>query len=375
MDGHFQVGETVELSIESLAFQGFGVGKKDGFVFFVDETSPGDKVLAKISSLKKNFGNGSVEKLIEKSSFRTDAACPHFSICGGCQWQHVKYEEQISQKEKILSKALNLPVVKVIPSANQYRYRNRIRLHWDGQTLGMYRRKSNDIFPIETCKIVVPNIADQFSKARDRLMREFSGKPKHVDLFLSNSGSVNTHITNFDDREYPPFSQVNFEINEKLKQHVTDLIPNDSQSLLDLYCGSGNFTHLAKQKLQSGRIIGVEFNSNSIQDAKRKSSDVEFFSEDVFKFLKKWKDPLPNLAIIIDPPRSGCDTRALDAILKLSPQTIIYISCDPMTLKRDIQHLQKASQGKITLQSAMGFDMFPQTYHVETVAVLNSSSS
>ncbi len=375
MDGRFQVGETVELNIESLAFQGFGVGKKDGFVFFVDETSPGDKVLAKISSLKKNFGNGSVEKLIEKSNFRTEASCPHFSSCGGCQWQHVKYEEQISQKEKILSKTLNLSSVKVIPSPNQYGYRNRIRLHWDGEVLGMYQRKSNHIFPIETCKIVAPSIASQFEKTRERLKREFSGKPKHVDLFLNESGAVNTQITNSDDREYPPFSQVNFEINEKLKEHVTNLLPNDSQSILDLYCGSGNFTYLAKQKINSARVIGVESNASSIQEAKKKFSGIEFFADDVSRFLKKWKEPLNDLTIIVDPPRAGCENKVLDALLELSPRTIVYISCDPMTLKRDIHHLQTRSQGKITLQSAIGFDMFPQTYHVETVAVLNSSSS
>ncbi|OQW50570.1 MAG: hypothetical protein A4S09_01905 [Proteobacteria bacterium SG_bin7] len=370
----FQVGETVELYIESLAFQGLGVGKKDGFVFFVDETSPGDKILAKISSLKKNFGYGYIEKLIEKSNSRTEALCPHFSFCGGCQWQHVKYEEQIFQKEKILAKTLSRPTVKVIPSPNQYGYRNRIRLHWNGEILGMYQRKSSTVFPIETCKIVFPGIANQFEKTRERLKREYSGKPKQVDLFLGESGVINTQITNFDDREYPPFSQVNFEINEQLKKHVTNLIPSSAESILDLYCGSGNFTYLAKQKIDSARVIGVEFNTTSIQEAKKKYSGIEFFSEDVGKFLKKWKETLAKLTVIIDPPRTGCHPEVLDSILKLSPRTIIYVSCDPMTLKRDIQHLQKSSGGNVTLENALGFDMFPQTYHVETVAVLNSSS-
>lgn len=368
MSDGFHVGETVELKIESLAFQGYGVGKRDGFVFFVDHATPGDTILAKVSTLKKKFAHASLEKIIAPSELRQQPTCSHFPACGGCQWQHVSYHEQVAQKEKILRRTFGIDTIEVVPSPLQFSYRNRIRLHWDGSCLGMHRRKSSELLPIEKCQIAVAEISDAIEKTKQRLEKTFPGKRKHVDLFVVE-GTIHTNITDFDDHEYPPFSQVNHGVNEKLKEHVLNCLPENSQTILDLYCGNGNFTALAKQKSPTSEVIGVESNRTSIDEAKKNHSQIEFIANDVAKFLKKWSRPTKTLTVILDPPRSGCQPAVLAALTKINPQTIIYISCDPTTLSRDIKQLTGHR-----LKDAKGFDMFPQTYHVETVALLNSSS-
>ncbi len=364
----FHVGETVELNIESLAFQGPGVGKKDGFVFFVDRAAPGDTISAKITSLKKKFGQGNLEKLIAPSEHRQKPLCAHFSECGGCQWQHVSYSEQIVQKQKILSRLLTGDV-RVVPSPKEFAYRNRIRLHWDGSQLGMYRRKSSEVLAISDCKIAAPQISVAIEKTLVRMQKNHSGQAKHVDLYLTDNSEVHTQVSAIDDFEYPPFSQVNFEINELLKKHVSDLIPTETNLVLDLYCGSGNFSRLAKAKVPAAEVVGVEANKDSIKMAKASLPQIEFVCEDVAKYLKKWRRQVNNLTVILDPPRSGCPGAVMSALDKIRPKTLIYISCDPNTLTRDLKLLSN-----YTLENATGFDMFPQTYHVETVAMLKSSS-
>ncbi len=341
----------LKVRIESLSYNGGrGVGRHNGEVIFVPFTAPGDLVEIKIIERKKRFAVGQVISVIESGASRTLPQCPVFGVCGGCDWQHVDYQEQLNQKDKILRRTfqkLNPTFKNFLPSPLTYRYRNRIQLHFKNGRMGFFARSSHKLVEIEDCPITELAVTNQM-KNIDR-----STERKEISVTDSNNQT---------------FSQVNTEQNKNLITAVLAAISPDSKKILDLYCGHGNFTFPIAQHLPLSEVTGVELSKSSIQLAQQLAhaqSHIKFVCENVETYLESNRTLCDT--ILLDPPRAGITPNVIKGLLnQKNVETLIYVSCQPMTLVRDLEPLMQ----DFVITSVQGFDMFPQTAHIETLCVM-----
>jgi tRNA/tmRNA/rRNA uracil-C5-methylase (TrmA/RlmC/RlmD family) len=389
----FQIGQEIEVTIDRLTYNGGrGVGRYEGFVFFISDTAPQEMIKAKITELHKNYGVARLIQVITPSKSRRQAPCPIATKCGGCTWQHITYSEQLVQKHQILTHQLKkyLPdgfvIPPIAPSSNEFHYRNRIQIHLQktpigGLEFGFFAKGTNQIIPTTDCliaeKILLENIHSELS--------EFIKAPtKKVEIAINPEGQRTLKSLSESHNE---FSQVNTAQNELLKKYIVSETlksgfksENKTEYIYDLYCGSGNLTFELAKSITETPITGVEFSQGSIEKAKKASAfaNLEFISEDVYKFLARSKAK-NNTIIIVDPPRAGLGKQTVDEIIRLRPTLVLYVSCDLSTLSRDLSYFgadlnekttQSSSNINYKVQSVLGIDMFPQTEYVETVASL-----
>ncbi len=351
----FSLQQQLTLTIEGLASSGDGVARHQGAVVFIPFVVPGEEVLIKITELHKNFARGRLLKVLKQSPHRVEAPCPVFSKCGGCQWQHMDYPTQLKAKQEIVRSEFEKQLkIKINPeiqdSPLRYSYRNRVGLKVENNQLGYFASRSHEFIPIQDCHLAEEHLREAIR----------SGNVKH---FLKTQ------------KESPSFSQVNTLQNEKLIQYVlqqTPALPKKSH-VLDLYAGSGNFSFPIFERHPQIELHSVELSSDSVAEAKGKllsmniSSKVfHFYAVDVQDFLWRWT--LPTELVLLDPPRAGCSDQVIQSLVSLKPKHIIYISCNPATLARDLKPFIQNSSYQ--LESVQLFDMFPQTSHIESVAIL-----
>ena len=416
--------------IDAMSFGGRGIARKDGKIFFISGAIVGDEVEIEITKNKKRFAEATVTKLVKSSKESVEAPCPIASQCGGCQWQRAPYQSQLDWKKNFIRDALKktakipdkeLPEIQMIPSQEIYQYRNRtnfkMRIENTGEiTLGFYREKSHTLLPLIRCEIsdpeinkILPWVSDlrfqsrkhplnfecEFQKVEKGLLAGISFHPKtsnkdrrEIYRRLSEHPSIvsvneKKDITGdfhlFDDSEVKyftrsgQFQQVNLSSNRKLRSIIADKVEKlNIETIVDLYCGGGNLSlHLAKK---GHKVWGIEVNEESIKSAqytqKYNNIDAEYRAGKTEYFLKS--SDLSNIDLVItDPPRRGM-AESIDELCRLKPQYVFYVSCDPNTLARDIEIFAKKSY---TLEYVYGFDFFPQTYHVETFAILKYKES
>lgn len=377
---HF-VGKQIELTIDRLSYDGGrGVGRSDNLVFFVPKTAPGDKILATVTVIKKNYAEAELNKILKPSMFRREAPCPVADQCGGCVWQRIVYEEQVRQKKALLTYNLrnflpeNLKNIEVIPAENEFRYRNRVQVHTrklpDGKKyFGFFQTGSNELVPITDCLISDARLFEDLN------VDHLGEKKTEIGLDENNKRVIR-------DLAHTPseFTQVNTAQNKVLQDCVLGLvkknITNSIETIYDLYCGAGNLTFPIFNFAKKIKMIGVEENSAAIAKARTKAQssamgEIHFISEDVSLFLEKTKQIAPSI-FIVDPPRAGLGSKVVQNILRLKPLTVVYVSCNLSTLARDLKQLCHNTAGpRYQLRSAVGLDMFPQTEHIETVVELH----
>ena len=359
-------GEKLEVQIESLSFGGAGIARVDGMVVFIPFVVPQDVVEIEITTIKKNFAEGRVLRVLSPSNYRVDPRCKVFGVCGGCDWQNVSYEQQLLQKKKIVQDALvrigklNLEVQNLIPSPNQWNYRNRIQVHRSKDGFGFQKRGTHEVVTVQSCPIAKEEINFQLAKLSTR-----SEVANRVELRVTGSPDGG-------------FSQVNSEQNLQMLELVKSYIRNSSsgkvENIFDLYGGSGNFAFALHESFDDCQFIVVELGQASIETGiaeatKRKmSKQIRFVHNSVDKYLAK----TPTLkarnstAFILDPPRNGLEEAVILNTLRLLPQTLIYVSCNPTTLARDLARLSDRYLAKVV----QPIDMFPHTAHIETVVWL-----
>ena len=373
---------TTVLRIESLSYHGGrGVGRANGEVIFVPETAPGDLVKVEIIEKEKNYSVGVVLERLEESAERVVPPCPVFKLCGGCDWQHISYPEQLRQKQGILEASFrninkNYGPLQFQPfraSPLPYRYRNRIQLHRKGTQIGYFRRGTHDLIAIEDCHLVEKEIAEVLPTLLRHPQKEWG---KKFEIARTESGPVQV-VSHQGNPQFVTFSQVNSAQNRQLIETVLAQIHSEPKEILDLYCGHGNFTLPLARHFPNASVTGVELSSFNVQIANQKKSsqnlsNVAFVANDVLSFLTQASTP-PGGLILLDPPRTGLARDVLKRVIELKPSTLIYISCQPMTLTRDLDILLKGSDLKI--EWVEGFDMFPQTAHVEVLTVMRRQSS
>jgi tRNA/tmRNA/rRNA uracil-C5-methylase (TrmA/RlmC/RlmD family) len=377
-DFPLQVGQRVQLRIEDLAFGGEGVGRHQEFVVFVPFVIPGELVEVELMEVKPRFARGRLAQVMEASPDRVQPPCPYFGECGGCQYQHVRYENQLEVKWKQIadlfervggfSKELIAPV---IPCPQEYGYRNRIlvRTQWDnrkeGLNIGFLQAQSRLVVDIEECLIAEPALNQELKKVRANPPPKGGLK---VMLRLPPEGwELPSHS----------FFQNNYHLLPKLLETVREGVQSSgSRHLVDVYCGIGFFGLELADLVES--FAGIELDRPAIRAARRNAekrgiSNGEFISghaEHLLPDLLK-KFNRGESSALLDPPRTGCPPQVLETLGKERPLQILYISCHPATLARDLNVL--CHEGVYELLKVTPLDMFPQTQHVECVADLRLS--
>jgi tRNA/tmRNA/rRNA uracil-C5-methylase (TrmA/RlmC/RlmD family) len=370
-----KIGDPVSLTIHDLAFGGEGVGRIDDFVVFVPFVITGETVEAEITEVKKNFARARLLRIVTPSPQRVEAECRYYTKCGGCQYQHISYAEQLRVKHKQIAdlfervgKITPEKVAPVIGCPQPYHYRNRImiRSQWNGRAkkleIGFVGVDNRFVEDIEECKIAEPPLNEQIQHVRANPPPR--GGLKFV-LRVQPEGWVVPKDS---------FFQNNFFLLPELVNTVKGFLQaSGARHLIDLYCGVGFFGIEAAGAVES--FVGVEYDALAIKAARenaasRKINNGEFVaakSEEALPDLLQ-KFPVDQTAVLLDPPRKGCWPSLLELLRNTRPAQVIYVSCHPATMARDLNIL--CADGVFELARVQPLDMFPQTQHVECVADL-----
>jgi 23S rRNA (uracil1939-C5)-methyltransferase len=404
----------VTLKLTQMAHGGPAMGRHQGKVFFVPYALPGETVAVEIETSKRGWARAGLVEVIESSSERVVPSCPHFGAdaCGGCQWQHIRYPAQLGFKSDVVRDQLarlgGLGDAAVRPTravGEAWGYRNHVQLHSSPHGLGYVSADGQRVEPITTCPIMHPLIAELFDeldveienlkrlslRAADNTGQQLVifettddepfelmvDRPVSCVLMLDDGTSVtlvgNDHLfERVAGHQYRvsagSFFQVNTDGAEALVNTVSDyLAPRPHETLLDLYCGVGLFSlALATDVAQ---VIAVEANPIAVADARFNVEaagldNVRVIGDDVAHILTSLNEPVN--AVIADPPRSGCGSDVIRHLALLRPERLVYVACDPATLARDTKTINDSGYRLVEVQP---LDLFPQTYHVECVAL------
>ncbi len=425
--------DTEIVTIESLSYGGRGVGKRtDGKIVFVPGVIPDEQVRVRVSKEYASYIIAEVDEILEPSLHRVEPECPLFSTCGGCDWQHISYPEQVRWKNDILageiSKTCRCVAQQQQPpvlSEKSYGYRGHavVQCRYDPDfSVGFFQKKTNRFVGFEQCPVLNPLIQKTLGDLREILHRdpvygisslEIHAPQDEVILLARCKGTAHlndirtmnkiytelnisgvsfvTHGARRSDHVlgqrfcrydvptgsgtiqlstgFGGFIQANIRVNADLVAYVMDLARN-SHSILDLYSGSGNFSIPLAQV--SKEVVAIERNARLASQGKTNAKknnigNVRFLSMDARKAVESIRDEMLRFdTIILDPPREGAKD-IVEIIPELGASRIIYISCNPSTLARDIESLIGAG---FILKETRVFDMFPQTYHLESVSYL-----
>jgi tRNA/tmRNA/rRNA uracil-C5-methylase (TrmA/RlmC/RlmD family) len=371
------VGEHLTLTITDIAFGGEGVARIEDFVIFVPFVLVGEIIEAEITETKKRFARARLLRVVQASPDRVAPNCRYFGDCGGCQYQHIAYESQLKLKHKQICDLFQriggfdtAMIAPVIPCPQPYGYRNRImiRSQWDkfkqGLNIGFIRADNRLVVDIEQCPIAEPALNEQIKNVRRH-------PPPKGGL------KVVLRIPP-EDWEVPPdsFFQNNFFLLPKLVATAVERLRNArTKHLVDAYCGVGFFGIELANLVQS--FVGVELDRLAIESARKNASshsvsNGEFIAgaaEDLLPGLLQRFTPTAT-TVLLDPPRKGCPPHMLELLRRIRPAQIIYVSCHPATMARDLNAL--SAGGVFTLAHVTPLDMFPQTQHVETIADLRN---
>lgn len=395
-----------EVTIEKLDNQGRGICYLNDKITFVKNTLPGEIVSLNITKETKKYNEAEVTQYIKKSPNRIESPCPYFNECGGCELLHSKYEDTLKYKkeklENILYKYANLKLnIDLIPSTNQLEYRNKITLKIINNKIGYYKPSSHELIEIKKCLLAEPainnfiidipklNIKNGEIVIRSNYNNELLIWIKTKDKIKPNIPYLKEHhkivgiILNSHPLEgetsfieiinhqlftisYDSFFQINRDICSKLfNLIIKEITPNET--ILDLYCGVGTLGINASKNAKKAYGIEIVKNAvlNAITNSKiNKRDNIYYMLGDVSVCLPKIKDQIDT--IIVDPPRSGLDKKTKETILNFNANKIIYVSCDPITLSRDLKELSI----KYNITNIQGLDMFPFTHHIETLCIL-----
>ena len=358
----------VDLKIEDIAFGGKGVARDGGKAVFVPYTIEDEMVSAEIVREKRQFAEAELVEVKESSPNRVAPQCSYFGRCGGCAYQHVDYQHQLAIKWRQVRDALqrigklkDVLMRPIIGSPRQYAYRNRITVHALDGMIGFFRRDSHRLLDIERC----PISRDEVNRALAALREQKHVRDGHYTLRAASERRV--------------FSQVNDEVAYALRALLIDLVPANQDLLIDAYCGGGLFAKALLHKFE--RVIGIDWDRFAIAAAKEDATEketyiasdveIELTRSDGFLALEDETRRLGSrrsLTLIVDPPATGLTERVCKAITDLAPETLIYVSCNPPTLARDLKELQH----RFAIHSITPLDMFPQTAEIEVLAHLHA---
>ncbi len=395
----FAYHEEVELTIDKLSNQGDGVGRIDNWVVFVPYALPGEKVRARIYRNDKNCSMADLVEVLEPSPLRVKPLCPVFGYCGGCQYQHLDYGAQLEWKTAQvadllrLQAGLELPVLPAIPSPEIYGYRSKITPHFHKPreakvgNIGFLKVGSrSEVCDIKQCPIAMAELnaalppvrksvhqsAAQYKRGATLLMRVSEGTviTNHNAVCTEKVGDLTFNFLAGDFFQNNPFILPAF-----TGYVARQACAGGARYLVDAYCGSGLFALTLAPHFE--KVLGVEVSETSADWARANArsngiNHADFLAASAEAIFEQVDFPAEESAVVIDPPRKGCDMAFLNQLFAFGPARVVYVSCNPATQIRDLAEFAKAGYKVVEVQP---FDLFPQTKHLECVATLEKISS
>jgi len=346
----------VDLTIHDVAFGGKGVARDTGKAVFIPFTIDGERVTARITREKKQFADAELIEVIEPSPHRVAAPCPYFGACGGCSYQHIEYAHQLALKEKQVEQAMRRiarlaepPMRAIVPSPLPYAYRNRITVHVEDGVIGFYRRDVHQVMDIAQCPISMAEVNRALADLR---------ATRPIDGHYTLRAHAGPRI----------FAQTNDAVADAMADFISSILADENELLIDAFCGAGFFAKRLAPNF--ARVIGIDWDRFAIDAARKDARPNEsYIAGDVTLELAKILNA--SAALIVDPPATGLSAELRRVILDSTPRTMIYVSCNPPTLGRDLAELQS----HFNVVSITPFDMFPQTAEIEAVVHLRARSA
>lgn len=397
----------MKVIIEKLDHYGRGITKINNKICFVPYTLPNEEVDITIIEEKKKYMVAKTNKIYNYSNLRCDKQCKYYSLCGGCNTMHIKYEYENEFKYNKICELLtkftkyDKELVKKCVYDKDLFYRNKIVLHYNNK-LGLYEKNSHKVINIDKCLLVnnkinkiiellnnnldnksnikditikIGNKTEQIMVIINGIITDYSYLLELVDILIINGKTITNNdkiISIIGNKKYyvspNSFFQINSKITEKLYNEIYNVIKEyNSKNVLDLYCGTGSIGIYISDIVSE--VLGIEVVEDAIKDANlnkelNKCNNIEFKVgkvEDIIDSIKGVYD-----TVIVDPPRNGLDKNVIDYLKNINSKLIIYVSCDPTTLMRDINLLYDNYE----LKYIKPFNMFPKTYHCESIVVL-----
>lgn len=394
----------MKVETSNLDHYGRGIARIDGKTVFVNNALPGETVNIEITNTKKNYSEAKVLEYLKESSSRVKPKCPYYEVCGGCDLMHMDYSNQVSFKEnkvkEVITKFTDLKpdiIKSIIKSKTKFNYRNKITLHVKNGKVGFYQKDSNDIVEIKKCVVAKDEINEIISVINKELDLEGINEiiiRSNTNTMLIIKGSKDSDYLRSIFKDKVNSLYLNSELligNRYNKEMINDLVffispysffqvntiqttnlynevirlsdVNSKTRVLDLYCGTGTIGLSLAKKVDS--VVGIESNRQAIKDAKYNAklneiTNATFICDDSESFTGDYD------LIIVDPPRTGLTKTLINKIVDSDIENMIYVSCDPVTLGRDISLLAD----KYKVIEIVPVDMFANTYHVECVVKL-----
>lgn len=389
----------MKVNIIDLDHKGNGITRIDNKIVFIPKCITGDTVDIEIIKKHKKYDEGRVTNIIEESEDRIESLCPYYDSCGGCHIGNLNYSKQLEYKKNkvinIFKRYLNIKInPEIIGSDIRYEYRNKITYHCNNGKIGLISI-DNDLLNIDNCALVSEKVNELYQNIHKEDLsniEKITIKECNNGLILIIDGNMNiNNIKNFclsiylnkeciykkedgyiyiGDIKYIVSADSFFQVNNSNISRLYDVVLKygnfkDTDKVIDLYCGVGSISLYISKYVNN--VLGIEIIEDAIKDAKKNAklnniNNVEFICGDVSKLID---DNVKGNIVIVDPPRVGLDNHTIDILNNINIDKLIYVSCDPMTLVRDLNKLNNYEMQDITL-----VDMFPQTHHVECIVLL-----
>ena len=392
-----KIGDIKEVNIISNTNLGDGVGRIENKPIYIKNAVSKDKLEVKITRVNKKYLQGEIVKIVKESEDRVKPLCPYFTKCGGCTFWNVNITKENEIKENYIKRLFPNVKVNTIIANNEINYRNKVTFHIHNGKLGYYQKNSNNLVIIEECLILnkeinkikkyletldltkVTEIMIRYSNNYDELLINFKGQLKDYDHLKKIKNIKSIYINNYLVYGNPTIKEkINnlefligpnsfFQINTNMIANLYNSIKNfitPSSSLLDLYCGTGTIGIYLNEYFE--HILGIDIVKENIENAFlnkeiNKIDNISFQHKDASSIENTYFD-----VVIVDPPRAGLGEKTKEHLLNINSKIIIYVSCNPNTLKKDIEKLKE----KYQLVEIIPINMFPKTEHIECVSLL-----
>lgn len=390
-----KINDTYEVIINDEDDIGNGITRIDNFVVFVPYALKDEKISIRITKVNKKFATGKIEKIITKSDRRECVKCKSFNECGGCSFLHLSFFEEKKKKINFINKLFNTNIKEIFTN-NEYNYRNKATFHVKDGKVGYYSESTNDLVEFDNCLLLDGRINEVYSilkninlsgisevvvrTSKNSVMVIFKGEKEDFNydelinnikidsIYLNNkllygSAYIIEELDNIKYSIYPnAFFQVNTE-NMKIMYDKVKEYAGSGDKLLDLYCGTGTIGIYLKDNFRE--VTGIEVNKEAILNANinrglNNLTGINFICGDASIAKNNNYD-----VIVVDPPRSGLSKKVIDFLNKSNAKTIVYVSCNPKTLKRDLDLLDKYNMTKLEC-----INMFNKTKHCEVITAL-----
>jgi 23S rRNA (uracil1939-C5)-methyltransferase/tRNA (uracil-5-)-methyltransferase len=395
----FAYHQELDVRIDNLTNEGAGVARVDGWVVFIPFTLAGELVKCRVFRNHKNYSEADLIEVLEPAPNRVAPKCALFGQCGGCQYQHLAYTEQLQSKQRQVAELLKHmakiehPVREVIPSPVEYGYRSKITPHFHRPksggigAIGFLRAHTrNAMVDVEHCPIAMPELNAQLAAVRERARANSDTFRNGATLLMR--AAQNGVLTRSDEIAIEDVDGIRFEfqagdffqnnpfILPKFVRHAIDEAKaTGAKHLVDAYCGSGLFAISAARDFE--QVIGVEISESAVKKAAHNAeinslTNCRFIAADAQHVFKDVPHAGAETVVLIDPPRAGCSPEFLQQLFAFGPKGVVYVSCNPATQMRDLVLFTEAGYQLGTVQP---FDLFPQTKHLECVMTLSRSFS